>query len=386
MVGKYREAQGSIKGLQEQVQGLQAKQATESETEGGGGDGNGSADPAFGATIAALQTQLREVTQAKEEAEQRVAAVVGRGGGGDDGDTAPPTPAPELSAASDERVKELEKGYEESLAAKQSENEVLIQKLRELATRYRSLQEDQQQQQQAAGAGPGAGVGVSNTAVDVSEASLQETSTPSEAASVVGGSDDMDDLRAQLQRSKQKNATMVAKLKEFAQRNLALEAQGEDGSSPKTPAPAASDAEVGGDNAASDADGSVERLTDADSALAAADDRVAELVRRCQQAEAAHKSATLSLNDALARVAELESLAASTTDVSPNMAAAAQEGSLQETTGLREENAGLREKVNGLEEELRGSLDEKQEVSAQLGAKTADFEKMVSQSQVSRNA
>ncbi|CAM9116029.1 unnamed protein product, partial [Ectocarpus sp. 12 AP-2014] len=102
-----------------------------------------------------------------------------------------------------------------------------------------------------------------------------------------------------------------------------------------------------------------EQLVDAERRVTAADERAAELARRCEEAEAEHRRASESLKEAVERLAALDATAAA--------------GGGERT---EETVAALEAKVAGLTGELKASRAEKEEVSTQLKAKTADFEKM----------
>lgn len=385
MIGKYKEAQGSIKGLQGKVQELEDKRQS--------GAAEGEPDPDFGATIAALQTQLREVTQAKDEAVQRAEAEAAaaaaaaktaaaqqegglgldKGGAGDDpafgatiaalqtqlrevtqekdeavkrasvagggneigGGSATGNEAAAAVAAAREQLEAQEKAHQEALAEKQFQNEQLVQKVRQLLTTCRSLKE---------------------------QMAAAEASPP--AVAVAAGAED---LHAQLDAKQSENDKLLSRLRELAQRYRTLQqeqqdkAGGEGGGAAETPAVPADVAE---------------RLADAERQVASADEKAAELARRCEKAEAEHQRATGSLKEAVERLAVLESAADVAATSNAASASAQQEGlALQEK--LRAESAALEERVAGLVKELQASREEKLETSAQLEAKAASFEKMV---------
>lgn len=384
MIGKYKEAQGSIKGLQGKVEELEEK------TQSGAAEGG--EDPAFGATIAALQTQLREVTQAKDEAVQRAeaeasaaAAVAPHQGNGpspgeeDAGDdpafgttiAALQSQLREITQEKDEAVKRAaaagsvaggggeptgeeaaaavaaareqleaqEKAHQEALAQKQSQNEQLVQKVRQLLTTCRSLKE------QVDGASP-----------------------PGAAAAAAAAG--TDDLRAQLDAKQSENDKLLSRLRELAQRYRALQQK-------EQQATAAGEKE-GGAAAAASAPAVVppdvaERLADAEHRATEADDKAAELTRRCEEAEEGHQRATGSLKEAVERLAALESAA----DAGAASAASHAEALVLQEEKLRAESAALEERVAGLAQELQASREEKEEASALLEAKTADCDKMV---------
>ncbi|CAM9324615.1 unnamed protein product, partial [Scytosiphon promiscuus] len=107
-----------------------------------------------------------------------------------------------------------------------------------------------------------------------------------------------------------------------------------------------------------------ERLADAQRQVAAGDERAAELTHRCEEAEAEHQRVTGSLKEAVERLAALES-------------GAADEGKSEVEEKLRGESAVLEGRVASLVGELQASEEEKREALTKLGAKTADFDKMI---------
>lgn len=236
-----------------------------------------------------------------------------------------------------------EKEYEEALALKEAQKAELVQKVKQLVARLRLVQEKQQQQDAAA--------------------AVEGAQTASDCGVTVSANEDVEELKAQLSRSQEDNDKLVSRLKELARRYRALQAHGQDlGATASVPPPTATD------------NG---RLADAEWELVAANERVAELSRRCQEAEAAHESATVSLNDALSRLAQLQSSADSATDDAAAVATAAGDDAERKEKELRAENRQHEEKIHVLLEDLRASREEKEEVSGQLAAKSADVEKLV---------
>lgn len=365
LIGKYKEAQGSIKGLQTKVQELEAqKAANPAASEGGAGEG-GTDPSAFGATIAALQTQLREVTQDKEEAQERArvaaealessgrsdGAGVGGGGGGGRGDGGA-TPA----VAQEQHVQALET----SLGEKQAQNEQLVAKVRQLFTRCRSLQEEKAT---AAAASAAAAVEMGESKPTVDAAAFDER---------------IQGLQEKLQSTQRESEKVVSRLQEVESRYRALQSrvgEGEDGALAASPPPPPPSLAVDGDaTAAFDAAAAAtaaERLADAERRVEAADERAAELARRCEEAEAGQDRAAGSLKEALQQLAGVESSPAAAASV------AEQGGSLSQEQ-LRTNNASLEERVRVLVEELRGSREEKEEVSTQLVAKSVERDNLVS--------
>ena len=136
LIGKYKEAQGTIRSLQSQVEELRAHRvATSPEGDGDGGEGDsgpgrdeGAAYQDFRATIAAFQNQLREVTQAKDDAEKRAEMAAAAS-------TAPGERVEEGGEC--ETVTKLKTQLE-----KKHENESITSRLNELAQRYRALQQE----------------------------------------------------------------------------------------------------------------------------------------------------------------------------------------------------------------------------------------------------
>ncbi|CAN0402890.1 unnamed protein product, partial [Ascophyllum nodosum] len=137
LIGKYKEAQGTIRSLHSQVEELRAHRvATSPKGDGDGGEGDsgpgrdeGAANPYFGATIAALQDQLREVTRAKDDAEKRAEMA----------EAASTVPGERVEEGREyETVAELKT----QLGEKQAENESIASRLNELAQRYRALQQE----------------------------------------------------------------------------------------------------------------------------------------------------------------------------------------------------------------------------------------------------
>ena len=106
----------------------------EGDDDGGEGDSGpgrdeGAANPDFGATIAALQDQLREVTRAKDDAEKRAEMAA----------AASTVPGERVEEGREyETVAELKTQLEK----KQAENESIASRLNELAQRYRALQQE----------------------------------------------------------------------------------------------------------------------------------------------------------------------------------------------------------------------------------------------------
>lgn len=287
------------------------------------GGTEGGADPAFGATIAALQTQLREITQAKDEAEQRAAAAV----------------------AAEERLEGLEKTHQEVLGEKQSQNDQLVVKVRQLMGACRSLKE----QVAAAAAG---------------------TAAAAAAEGKGGGGEEVEQLKSQLGQREAENEKLVARLRELAQRYRALQTQsqeGEGGQSPPPPPPAAPEA-----SGAPSAGDTSERLADAELRASAVGEQAAELTRRCEEAKGEHQRAAELLRDALGRLAELEAAGAA----AGAAAVADQERALLEQQEANE--AGFEKRLGALSRELEASREEKEEVSNQLETKNADLENMVS--------
>lgn len=343
LIGKYKEAQGNIKGLQGQVEELQTQQ--QGMPSPAASDGvtatDGDTDSAFGATIAALQSQLREVTKEKEDAEERAtaaaAAVTTSTGARDDdnghdkeGGAAAQEEGEEAATALRWRLEEMEKTHEGALAEKQAQNEDLVKKVRKLLATCRSLQE-QQQQQQAEKAGDG-----EKSATAVEEEATQE-------------------LRTQLEQKQEDNDKLMSRLRELAQRYQSLQQSSSEASSAATTATTNDDA--------------AGRLEDTEKKLEAANTMAAELTQRCQEAEAAHERVEGSLAEALERLKDLESGAAVAT------AAAAAGNDSQEK--LHAENASLEKRVGELTGGLEASRQGGKEVSEQLEAKSADLEKMV---------
>lgn len=367
LIAKYKEAQGSIKGLQEQVQELQGQQNPGADGDGDGDGAKAGADPAFGATIAALQTQLREVTEAKNEAVQRAEAAAAAAeqqdkgddatGGADFGATiaALQTQLREVTQEKDEAVQRAEaaaaaaedgvgtaakenqlleaqeKAHQEALAEKQSQNEQLVQKVRQLLTTCRSLKE-----QVAVAGGGGAATAAGAQAGEEEEE---------------GGG-----LQAQLDLKQAENDKLMTRLRELAQRYRALQQE------QQRPAGGEEGGGAGGAATATVVPSDVaDQLEDAERRVAAADERAADLAGRCEEAEAEHQRVSESLKEAVERLAALDAAAA-----------AAGGGERAEETV-----AALEARVAGLVGELKTSREEKEEVSTQLEAKTTDFEKMV---------
>lgn len=408
LIAKYKEAQGSIKGLQGKVQELEEQKSSSAADNTGGAEGG--ADPAFGATIAALQTQLREVTQAKDEAVRRAEAEAaaaaaaaatysGKGvssdgeGAEDDADfgatiaalqaqlrevtqekdeavktAAAATAAAAVQkgngegaaggiamgeegaaavAAAKEQLEAQDRAHQEALAEKQSQNEQLVQKVRQLLATCRSLKEQ-----------------VAETAPAPAQ--------PYGDNSTATATNDTQDLQAQLDIKQSENEKLLARLRELAQRYRALQQQqqqeqqdkeaGEGGAASTTPMIPADIAE---------------RLAAAERQVAHTDKNSAELTRRCEEAEMKHQRATESLKEALERLAALEATTNASAAASAAAATADQEKFFLQEEKLRAKSMALEERVAGLVAELQTSREEKEEFSTQLEAKTVGFEKMV---------
>ncbi|CAM9803708.1 unnamed protein product, partial [Hapterophycus canaliculatus] len=319
LIGKYKEAQGSIKGLQSKVEELQEK--SKPGADGDPGAVEGGADPAFGATIAALQDQLREVTRERDEAVERAAAAVAAPHRDRDGAPAfgeeNGGAAAAATAAAREQLEAQEMLHQKALAEKQSQNEQLVQKVRQLFNTCRSLKEQ------------------------VAEAAQRP---PVDGGGAAAGAEG---LQAQLDLKQSENDNLMARLRELAQRYRSLQQEQETKES----------GDRGGSSEPAATAELAERLAAAERQVAAGDERAAELTRRCEEAEAEHRRATGSLNEAVERLAALESGAAT---------AAAAEGV-----------AAAGEERSALEEELRASEEEKQEALTQLEAKTVEFNSML---------
>ena len=295
--------------------------------------GEGGADPAFGATIATLQAQLREVTEAKDEAVAAAAAAAQMSGG--EGGHSGGVPVSDAQ----KQVKELE----ETLAEKQSQNEQLLKKVRQLPNACRSLQEQAGNSSGGATAAPAPPAGAAGDAAAgfISEEEAQK-------------------LRAQLEQTQDENQKLMARLRAAAQRFRELKSEG---LPPPSPTSANDDASDNADDV---------RVADAERRVSAAEERTVELTRRCEEAEAEHERAVRSLKEAAERVTELEAAAAAA-----SAAAAADQAGLSSQEELRAENANLEEKVTRLADELQSSRQAKEEVSTLLEAKNADLEKVV---------
>lgn len=315
------------------MQELQEKGADAADP--GGADGG--ADPAFGATIAALQDQLREVTREKDEAVRRAAAAAAAGGvvhQGGDGVAASDESSAAAAVAAREQLEAQEKVHQEALAEKQSQNEQLVQKVRQLLNTCRSLKEQ------------------------VAEAAQRPPVDGGGSTAAEGGSD-AEGLQAQLALKQSENDKLMARLRELAQRYRGLQQEQQEG---------------GGVGGGGETAAFAERLAEAERRVAAGDERAAELSRCCEEAEAEHQRVTGSLKEAVERLAVLESGAGA----AEGAAAAADEGRSALEEQLRGESAALEGRVAGLEGELRVSEEEKREALTRLEAKTADFDKIVS--------
>lgn len=235
LIGKYKEAQGTIKSLQGQVEELRVAQEHKSSVkpEADNDRNEGGSNPDFGATIAVLQDQLREMTRSRDDAEQRMAEAAA---------------SKEVGNATVDHIKV-------QLETKQAENEGLVSQLKELEQRYRNLKEEAEAE-----------------------------------AKVAGGSSAVDEAAA--------------------------------------------------------AD---ERVADMERKLVVSNERVEELVRRCEEVESEREGIVMSLKSALSRVADQEASAASVED-----------------------------ELCVARDELQAARQEKGEISEKLEAKKAEFENIVS--------
>ncbi|CAM9414010.1 unnamed protein product, partial [Sphacelaria rigidula] len=361
LVGKYREAQGSIKGLQAQVEELRTQQvtpATDGDNSGGGGDAGG-ADPAFGATIAALQEKLREVSQARDDAEKRAVVVGGSGGGGG---------GRGKSSSHGEDWDTRERGYKEALEEKEAQHAKLLQKFKQMVTHLRNLQEEkaqleQRQQQQEAGAQVR---GAQSVAVDDDSGASSGASTTAE---------ETEELRKQLAKSRTDNDKLSSNLSELLQKYRGLLAQGQ-GAAVEN----ASRHDEEADSAASSSSDSGHRLADAVRELAEAKETEAALHSRCVEAEAALESTTTSLNDALMRLADLEALPSSADGGASAATAREEAGRHQEE--LRAENQGLKERIQDLAKELEISRETERKATSKLVAENAKTEELMERMKV----
>lgn len=314
----HRESRGIVATLQEQVKGLQAKVAT-AETDGdGGGVGSRGGAEAFGATIAALQDRLREVSQAKDKAERMVAAADGGGGkgGGEDWDL-------------------REKRYQEALSENETKNAELEQNLRRTMGVIRALRQEK------------------HSSVDQIEG-----------------------LKTQLAQSKADNSQRTSELEELAQQHRSLQAQTVEMRNAAVDSGVAAGLideieelkmQLAQAKAIASDSTNGHRLREAERELAAANEKAAALSTRCLEAETTLDSATNSLNDARQRLAKFESSVA--------VAAAAAASSHEEgrVDKLSAECGVLQERVNSLTED-------KEEILGKLATRTADMDTWVSQS------